>query len=559
MEIFIYHLSEDPKKLYLSIAPAVDQIEWTKYGKVVQWIAQTSSIGKADQWLKEKATIPAKNRRAIKFMEPIKGELNWLEKKQQLLPYLSGRALLWHELISLIRKLKFPIDEEELRQIVQSLYISGEVSFLPGVQSEGAVSRWRCQRCLGDTQLIRQTICATCGEKCAVCENCILLGKSRTCIPLLLFSSESSSLRKTVKRTNFNSLTSAQQQVNHHVRQFVKSEKSQLLVWAVTGAGKTELMFDVIIDFLQQGKKVLWVTPRKDVVMEIAPRLQRSFFGVGIKAYYGGSPDLWMKGELIVATAQQTWRFYHYFDLAIIDEVDAFPLYQNKSLEQGIYRSLKKTAKTILLTATPPKSWKKLVKEGNLDIITLPVRYHGHPLPVPKLHIVRNLWKKIKRHDNIPVFSYFLQQVRKTNGQAFLFVPRLYDVKQVLEWIASQEPSWISVTKGVFSRHPDREKIVKGFRDQEVKLLVTTTIMERGVTIPRGHVLVIGADHNVFDHRSLIQIAGRVGRSHSYLEGQVCFIANEKTESQQKAKKEIIYLNEMAKKEGFLKKEAYFQ
>ncbi|TCS95644.1 DEAD/DEAH box helicase [Hazenella coriacea] len=557
MEIFIYRCTDDPK-MYLSLAPTVDQMKWKSCGKNIQWLGQTTSMGVAYQWLQGRT--PIKSKGVVYPTEEVKGNRGWQEKKERLAPDLSGRALLWQELLSLVQKLKFPISEEELCQIVQSFYLSGEVSLLPGVQVEGAVHRWRCHRCLGDHIKIQLTTCATCGEKCAVCENCILLGKSRTCIPFLLFSDRSTiSKPRAVKQVSSIQLTPAQKQVNRSIRQFMSSMRSQLLVWAVTGAGKTELMFEVITELLQQGKKVLWVTPRKDVVMEIAPRLQRSFSGVPIKAYYGGSPDLWVKGEIIVATAHQTWRFYRHFDLAIIDEVDAFPLYQNKGLEQGVLRACKKTAKQILLTATPPSEWKKLVRQGTLDTITLPVRYHGYPLPVPKLHIVRNLWKKIKNQDEIPVLFEFLHQVQETHGQAFLFVPRLCDVKQVILWIATQAPSWKMDVKGVFSRHPEREQTIQAFRNQQTRLLVTTTILERGVTIPHGHVMVIGADHTVFDRRSLIQIAGRVGRSHTYLAGQVWFIANEKTEAQRNAIKETNYLNQLAKKEGFLKKEAYFQ
>jgi competence protein ComFA len=61
----------------------------------------------------------------------------------------------------------------------------------------------------------------------------------------------------------------------------------------------------------------------------------------------------------------------------------------------------------------------------------------------------------------------------------------------------------------------------------------------------------------VFDQASLIQIAGRVGRSRDYQQGEVVFLGAERTESQRKAKKEIEWLNQQAKKEGFLKKAAY--
>src|SRR5690606_21572732 len=44
-----------------------------------------------------------------------------------------------------------------------------------------------------------------------------------------------------------------------------------LLSWAVTGAGKTEMIFPLIATELQRRGKVLVATPRRDVVLELLP------------------------------------------------------------------------------------------------------------------------------------------------------------------------------------------------------------------------------------------------------------------------------------------------
>ena len=51
-------------------------------------------------------------------------------------------------------------------------------------------------------------------------------------------------------------------------------------------------------------------------------------------------------------------------------------------------------------------------------------------------------------------------------------------------------------------------------RDKDIQYLVTTTILERGVTFPGIDVLILGADEPTFSENALVQIAGRVGRSH---------------------------------------------
>jgi competence protein ComFA len=131
------------------------------------------------------------------------------------------------------------------------------------------------------------------------------------------------------------------------------------------------------------------------------------------------------------------------------------------------------------------------------------------------------------------------------------------DVKRVLFWLKHCEPGIYEETCGVFAGDPHREQTVRQFREGKWRFLVTTTILERGVTLPSIHVVIIGADHPVFTAAALIQMAGRVGRSAAYQSGKVWFLAEEKTEPQNRAKREIKWLNDCAKKEGFLKDGAY--
>jgi len=72
--------------------------------------------------------------------------------------------------------------------------------------------------------------------------------------------------------------------------------------------------------------------------------------------------------------------------------------------------------------------------------------------------------------------------------------------------------------------------------------------MERGVTVPNVHVLVIGAESKIFDEATLIQIMGRVGRSKEFPEGLVWFLAEYNTKGITGAKKYSNKMNKLAKK-----------
>lgn len=100
---------------------------------------------------------------------------------------------------------------------------------------------------------------------------------------------------------------------------------NEFLLWAVTGAGKTEMMFPLLEAVLTAGGKVAVATPRRDVVLELAPRLAAAFPQVCRVVLYGGSEDRLQLGDLTLATTHQLIRFKEAFDLVVIDEVDAFP------------------------------------------------------------------------------------------------------------------------------------------------------------------------------------------------------------------------------------------
>lgn len=60
------------------------------------------------------------------------------------------------------------------------------------------------------------------------------------------------------------------------VDQGMAAHRHQLL-WAVTGAGKTEMMFRGIAHALERGERLAVASPRVDVCLELYPRLAAAF------------------------------------------------------------------------------------------------------------------------------------------------------------------------------------------------------------------------------------------------------------------------------------------
>lgn len=337
------------------------------------------------------------------------------------------------------------------------------------------------------------------------------------------------------------------------------------LVWAACGAGKTEVSFPLISQALARGDRVLFATPRRDVVQEIAPRLARVFGKGMVIPLYGGSGNLGREAPLIVATTHQTLRFYHKFDLVILDEGDAFPYPGSRMLHFGVKRALKPGGKLVYLTATPASWMLKGASKDKVDIIKIPSRPHGFPLPEPRFLTVKPfLDDRGKTLIHRKVLVLIASLLEEPGARLFLFVPSVAltgIAAGALRTAAGKPPLESLPEDGIQWSHAgdrQREQKKERFFDGEFPIFVTTTIMERGVTVPHVQVLVLDADQEmVFNTPTLVQIAGRCGRSPEYPTGEVWFVARQISRAMREARAQIRAFNDEARRQGYLRPEVF--
>ncbi len=319
-------------------------------------------------------------------------------------------------------------------------------------------------------------------------------------------------------------LSDAQKEASSRLKDYALAKKDTL-VYACCGAGKTEICFEVITAFLNNSKKVGFAISRRQVVLEIASRLKHAYPSLKVIAVCQGHTQI-DDGDLIVCTMHQLYRYHQTFDLLIMDEVDAFP-YKNNEVLEAIAMNACKGVK-IYLTATPSKNMLSDVQNKKLEIVELFTRPHGFPLVEPKIR-------------RVPF--YFLHMLcviyPRIHEPWLVFVPTIEQAKRYARIFSKVIPCsfFTSTTE-------NKEEILERFRKKELNLLFTSTILERGVTFQGVNVIVLHSDHPVFDEASLIQIAGRVGRSRQQPSGIVLFYAKEISLDMKRCVRAIRKMNE---------------
>lgn len=331
-------------------------------------------------------------------------------------------------------------------------------------------------------------------------------------------------------------LTEGQQKIAQALVTYLVEPKPQL-VWAVTGAGKTEMMYRVIAQVLSDGGRVGIASPRIDVCLELVPRLARDF-NCEQQLLYGDGQQQHCDCPLTICTTHQLWRFCHYFDLLIVDEVDAFPYVNSQALHYGVHRAVKEvTGHLIFLTATPDEVLQRQVAKGEIRQHCLWRRYHGFDLPEPKIYFLWD-WRRMIEQGRGRLYHYLAKFIA-IEGIKLIFVPSIV----LAEQLGQQLKKMYSNVLVVHAKDVERKAKVEAIRQGKCEVLVTTTILERGVTFPNCHVCIVGGDSPLFNVAALVQMSGRVGRSKDFPTGTLWWLHGGWTKAMKQARQQIRQMN----------------
>ena len=204
--------------------------------------------------------------------------------------------------------------------------------------------------------------------------------------------------------------------------------------------------------------------------------------------------------------------------LAVIDEQHRFGVLQRSALRQKGFNP-----HILVMTATPIPRTMALTLYGDLDISVI------DELP-PGRQVVKTTC--LEPQDREKAYTFLYRQVR--NGrQAFIICP-LVEESEILEAKAATT-EYERLSREVFTdlklgllhgQMPgsEKEEVMRHFRAGELDILVSTSVVEVGIDVPRASVMMVeGAER--FGLSQLHQFRGRVGRDK---EQGYCLLISEK-------------------------------
>jgi ATP-dependent DNA helicase RecG len=316
-------------------------------------------------------------------------------------------------------------------------------------------------------------------------------------------------------------LTSAQvRAVDEIVKDIQSSVPMNRLLVGDVGSGKTVVAGIAGRQIILNGRSTALVAPTRILAEQHAETLAKLFPDLEIELVTAGTKtkkivEISATPKLYIGTHALINRLPAIKPgLVIYDEQHRFGVAQRSAAEE-YFNSLKNFFPHILtMSATPiPRSLMLTIfSHLNLSVID--------ELPKGRLPIKTWVVPETKRADS---YRWILEQLQITNGQVLVICPfidpsnslALENVAAVKDIFASIETAFPKVKVAMLHgrmKKTEQSQITEQLYKQEIKVLVTTPIVEVGVDLPAAAIIMIEAAER-FGLASLHQLRGRVGRA----------------------------------------------
>lgn len=189
--------------------------------------------------------------------------------------------------------------------------------------------------------------------------------------------------------------------------------------------------------------------------------------------------------------------------LVIVDEQHRFGVEQRNKLKKGQHPHF------LVMTATPIPRTLAMTVYGDLDVSTI------NEMPAGRMPIVT---RKVFTSKKDKVYSFLEDQIQK-GRQAYIVYPLVeesekMDLKDAVSEFERLQQEFPKIKFGLLHgkmKPVEKDEVMQRFRDNEVQVLISTTVVEVGVDVPNANLMIIEHAER-FGLSQLHQLRGRVGR-----------------------------------------------
>ncbi|MEG0365837.1 MAG: ATP-dependent DNA helicase RecG [Coprobacillus sp.] len=211
--------------------------------------------------------------------------------------------------------------------------------------------------------------------------------------------------------------------------------------------------------------------------------------------------------DIVVGTHALFQKKVEYFNLGFVitDEQHRFGVEQRKAL-----KNKGNQVDFLIMSATPIPRTLAISMYGDMDISTIKT------MPVGRIPIIT---KYIKSSSMKPILKD-LKDYLATGGQCYVICPLVEDSEAIEAKSASQiafamqqyfkDDYQVGLLHGQM-KDEEKDIIMKGFKDNDIQILVSTTVVEVGVDVKNANMMVI-YNAERFGMSQLHQLRGRIGR-----------------------------------------------
>lgn len=288
------------------------------------------------------------------------------------------------------------------------------------------------------------------------------------------------------------------------------------LICGDVGFGKTEVAMRAAFKAIQAGKQVAVVAPitiladqhyhtfsdrmkgfknaaKKPIAIDMMSRFRTPKEQEAIlQKLRKGDLDLVIGTHRLLQPDVQ----FHNLGLVIVDEEQRFGVKQKER-----FKELRASVDILTLTATPiPRTLNLgLHKLRDITTITTP--------PPGRLPIIT----EVRKYSDQLIREAILAEVKR-DGQVFVLHNRVETIDAFAEKLRSLVPEAKFIVAHGQLKPDDLEERIVAFKEGRFAVLVSSTIIENGIDLPRANTLIVNEAER-FGLAQLYQLRGRVGRS----------------------------------------------